>query len=148
MRNATWRPFSGCFSSLQELVAEDMRRRISALLFDSWICQDRYTWNPLMTPCFDWKFGLVLGGLGPFQNRGHQRVPGIYIYIYLPYTFGSHLWGSGIGWIPARNVQSCLALRSMPPMLLAGGEGFRGNYFLMVSNIFCFHPKPWGNDPI
>ena len=83
-----------------------------------------YTWNPLMTLVLIGNSALFFfgGGLGPFKNRGH--LGSRYIYIYLAYIFGSHLSGSGIGWIPARNVQSCLALRSMPPMLLAGGEGF------------------------
>ena len=139
------------FSSLQGLVAEDMRRRISA--HGSVI---RIYLEPFDDPCIDWKFGLVLGGLVPSKIEVIWVIYiyidifdiCIYIYIYV-YIFGSHLWGSGIGWIPARNVQSCLALRSMPPMLLAGkGEGFRGNCFLMVSNFFNFHPKPWGNDPI
>ena len=32
----------------------------------------------------DWKFGVpCFGGVGlTFKNRGHQRVPGKYIYIY------------------------------------------------------------------
>ena len=38
-----------------------------------------YTWNPNGAPCFDWKFGLVLGGKDPFKNRGLFWVPGIYI---------------------------------------------------------------------
>ena len=38
-----------------------------------------YTWNP-NDPCFDWKFGLVLGGWVPSKIK---VIKGFQVYIYI-----------------------------------------------------------------
>ena len=145
MRNTTWRPFSGCFfSSLQGLVAEDMRMRISAHGSVVRIYLEPFD-DPLfwleIRPCF------FLGGGWVPSIIEVIWVPGIYIYISSIYIrVASMGFRDRVDPGQERAIMPRLEINASN---VVGRRGrFRGNCFLIVSNIFCFHPKPWENDPI
>ena len=80
------------------------------------------TWNP-NDPCFEWKRPCFVGLT--FKNRGHQRVPGIYIYIYT-YVPDMHPLVSGI--FPCLPPHGCLVegVHLFGPRFLSGIEVLHG----------------------
>ena len=78
------------------------------------------TWNP-NDPCFEWKRPCFVGLT--FKNRGHQRVPGIYIYTYVP---DMHPLVSGI--FPCLPPHGCLVegVHLFGPRFLSGIEVLHG----------------------
>ena len=85
------------------------------------------TWNP-NDPCFEWKRPCFVGLT--FTNRGHQRVPGIYIYTYVPEM---HPLVSGIF--------SCL-----PPMVASLRASTSSDLAFCRASKFCMVKSQPGDD--